>query len=655
MLSMEAVSAESTIEFTPVRSAADQKIMVESVLTLKSKGSDLQYLTMSLPTGGARTGTWNLESLETEDGQMIAWAGLNASLRYGGISDKSQGQQLSQLRNQDMIPREANQQLSTSNVSTSSSKSSRGESSSSENTVDSVSIEARVDHFSSTQLSVTDQDTAEQEMAVFQESGFTYNIFALLPKPIPAGETTKIKLRWSAEIPFANMRVAETAEGVVVRSAGPSTGLISYLPELMPSPGGTKWSFTTKIGAPSHYSKRREQSIVASGTTQKSWKDDGKWNWTEVRGKSSVRPSVGLGGWKGLREKSSQGMPAVQVNMFPKHFNNAKQFPGEVRRMVSFMEKFLPTFPNREIELVEEQSSAMEQPQSLPGLVKLQRLAVTGIGRTGQKRAGSSHIAQEQIAAQIASQYWGQRFSPNTTRDMWMVSAIPGSYANFYLRNVYGVEDAIEKMDVLRKSIEKPKTIIESWKAADAKRRSLSLSGATPYTDVPLWARQNYGLYVFSEMLRLRVGNQAFLQSLDQMAKSLEGDRISTERVQKTMEKVSKQDLSNFFDFWIHGGNIPRLKVYTRVDKQAGKKVMYGCIESDQPFGIFDVPIRIIQPKKSTDAMIKMVHGYGFFTIPNADSRTKIQIDPLGLILAFERGHKKTNSATPCSQDPKKK
>ena len=41
-----------------------------------------------------------------------------------------------------------------------------------------------------------------------------------------------------------------------------------------------------------------------------------------------------------------------------------------------------------------------------------------------------------------------------------------------------------------------------------------------------------------------------------------------------------------------------------------------------------------------------MVHGYGSFTVPNVDPKVDVEIDPLGLLLSFERLHKRVNKAT---------
>ena len=89
-----------------------------------------------------------------------------------------------------------------------------------------------------------------------------------------------------------------------------------------------------------------------------------------------------------------------------------------------------------------------------------------------------------------------------------------------------------------------------------------------------------------------------------------------------------------------------------RADENEQGKYVFGCIESDLPFGIFEVPIRIHQPKGSTDAIIKVINGQGSFMIPKADKKTNVEVDPLGLILSFEKSVNRITKATACKKDP---
>ena len=85
--------------------------------------------------------------------------------------------------------------------------------------------------------------------------------------------------------------------------------------------------------------------------------------------------------------------------------------------------------------------------------------------------------------------------------------------------------------------------------------------------------------------VRLRIGNQAL--KLWIRLQTMRNKRVTTESA-GMLERVSKQDLSNFFDFWIHGGFIPRLTVYTRLDKTEDGFFLDAL--KGLAFGLFDVP-----------------------------------------------------------------
>ena len=108
------------------------------------------------------------------------------------------------------------------------------------------------------------------------------------------------------------------------------------------------------------------------------------------------------------------------------------------------------------------------------------------------------------------------------------------------------------------------------------------------------------------------------------------------------------QDLSGFFDFWIHGGYIPSLKASVRTDDDG----LFGCIESDIPFGHFDIPVRITSESGATDAFVEIRDGYGSFSITNAGEGTEIVLDPLGLSLSYSRETDRVKGQTRCPNDP---
>ena len=96
-------------------------------------------------------------------------------------------------------------------------------------------------------------------------------------------------------------------------------------------------------------------------------------------------------------------------------------------------------------------------------------------------------------------------------------------------------------------------------------------------------------------------------------------------------------------DFWVYGGDIPKITTDVRYDNNG----IIGCVQSDVPFGKIMVPIRIELEDKSIDTLVEVKHGKGMFEIPNV-TEADFEVDPLGLLIAFERSVQKTDKPTAC-------
>ena len=107
---MKPVFANSHIEFHKKNRGVQQEIKVESLLEFEAVGSDLQFVTLRLPTGGSMRGTWKLEELSLEDGTTIAWAGLNAALysKSGRLFSNDQTNQVLDGNNLSTLSRNLN-------------------------------------------------------------------------------------------------------------------------------------------------------------------------------------------------------------------------------------------------------------------------------------------------------------------------------------------------------------------------------------------------------------------------------------------------------------------------------------------------------------------------------------------------------------------
>ena len=671
--SMEAVKAESQVEIKPARNKMYQDVTVKSTLTLRAEGGDLQYVAMRLPTKGSRRGSFEVLELSTETGESLAWVGLNANLdgtnnaNTMSVMDVNASNQT--LANS--IQSDATDTINTSEVdiatmSLEQAATSAGDASNVNADVDMSGqmIANPTGGIQNFRLNPTEESVGAMAQQVFQESDYRFDIMVLLPNVVKAGEEVNINFSWKGEWQFGSFLTAESNAGsgissTQVRTLGISTGLNPILPDILPASSETRWSFKTLIGSPTRL--LRPQNIVASGETIRAWQDEGLWNWQEVKGRDAIRAGVGVGRYEVYEEPPAQGFPGVRVSLFPSMASFSKQFAPEVRRILQFFKGFFPKFPHREVDIYQTPAitpyQAKNQPptESRHSAVQIQTIAITALGSTSELREDNGRRAQSQIARQLASQYFEQVVIPEHSRDEWLSKALAESYAAFYIRAAYGIEDYDSRMTAMRRTIEKPEQESVLWKVADAKRRAISPSGMTPFGDVPEKIRLEYSTYVLAEMLRLRIGDQAFFSGVESALKSNKENRyLTTEAFQSAWEESSQQSLQNFFDFWVHGGFVPNITAYVRVEEGDSGDQLYGCLVSDVPFGTFDLPIRIIDQggDRVVDAFMTIKNGYGEFVAPNRGKSAEIEVDPLGLILAFSRQTKTVSGATPCPSDP---
>jgi hypothetical protein len=662
---MEPVFAETTVEFQKTRNRINQQVTVDSLITVKAHGADLQYIALRLPTKGSLRGTWKLDQLTLEDGSPLAWVGLYADLTDNGILSNSpmplqnsvEDNENVGLEDQDSLRFDIPQTdmgdgetVGQGSEGSGDIESGFGSTDQANQTLNKIEGPEGPANF---RLDPNNQTVAQSERMVVKQTEYTYDIMALLPEVIKENETIKIRIKWTATWNFANFSSIDTSgNSVAVRNLGTTTGLYPILPEILPSAGGTRWNFTIKAGTAS--SIFRPQNVVSSGDTVRSWQDEGLWNWVETEGSNAVNPSVGVGRWEVYEEPPTKGLPGVKVSLFSDTFAKAKLFAPEVRRVLSFFNGFLPSYPQTEVDVFQNRSllvsetKRLKREESLYGVVQIQTISSTAVGTTSELRDEDSKRAQTQIARQLASQYWGQKMAPNSGRDKWITQALSDAYAAYYIRAAFGQEEYEKRMQAVRNNLENPIEQDVTWKKVDATTRTYSPAGSTRFSDVPEKYRSDYGFYVLSEMLRLRIGNQAFFSALESL---VEKDRVNTDMLQQVMEEKSQQDLDDFFDYWIYGGYIPRFTASIRYDENG----VFGCVESDIPFGEMALPIRITLPskQKSIDYFVDIKNGKGSFFIPNEGEDTQITLDPLFLTLAFDRAVQTVTTKTKCPLDPK--
>jgi len=223
---------------------------------------------------------------------------------------------------------------------------------------------------------------------------------------------------------------------------------------------------------------------------------------------------------------------------------------------------------------------------------------------------------------------------------------MPETFAAYYLRNVHGPIAYRERMRNIRDLLQDPAEIenFTGMRILDGNSHALSRAASTARY-APNISRY-YGLYVMAEMLRLRIGDQAYFKALDTVAEELSGGLISTDQLRFAFEKASDSQLEDFFDYWIHGGFIPNLHLNYKVEEaEDGMVRVKGCYSSDVPFGTIYVHTRMRSSDESPmlERLIPVTDGEGPFewVVPATDPI--LEVDPWGFILAYQRSVEKVD------------
>jgi hypothetical protein len=497
------------------------------------------------------------------------------------------------------------------------------------------------------------KQTVVIETDLHRETAFRYEILVLLPEPVAQGAETRLRVKWQAKWRNTNLSTGR-------RQLGVTTGMQPYLPELLPAPGGTVWKTKTRLGIPPRGIKANSGAV--SGVTKDETVAEDGWRWVVAESANARAAAVGVGKWADYAEPSAKDLPGVRVHLFTGDAWGLQEFPPEVRRVVTFLERFLPKYPEEEVEVVQTYAGSASMwrafgwhPQQ-SGVVGLKNFHVSGVTDVGKVAEIRKTLTQQMVARQVAHQYWGQSIGPNSSRDAWLTHALAEAFAVFYLRSAVGMEHYDAWIGRARDLIEAPKEALGQANETKRLRRPFSLTSASGLSDISHHVVGRYGFFLVAHQLRQRVGNDAFFRALDRLARRRAGKWITTDDLQAVMEETSGVDLADFFDYWVHGGRVPEVTVHISRGAGEGPQDIAGCITTDQPFGSFDLPVRITDKdgEREAAALVDVDDGVGRFKVPARHADAEVEVDPDRQLLLYKRVTKVVKALPDACAEPAK-
>ena len=118
-------------------------------------------------------------------------------------------------------------------------------------------------------------------------------------------------------------------------------------------------------------------------------------------------------------------------------------------------------------------------------------------------------------------------------------------------------------------------------------------------------------------MLRRLVVDEAFFSGVRRFYTALRFKKAGTEDFREAMETETGRSLERFFEQWIYGSTLPRLKVGYRVE--AGPAGQQALIHVEQLGDVFDLPLTVTleyADRKTVEVVVPVSERVADFPIP---------------------------------------
>jgi len=179
----------------------------------------------------------------------------------------------------------------------------------------------------------------------------------------------------------------------------------------------------------------------------------------------------------------------------------------------------------------------------------------TGFSLVGEKYA---HTVLEDksenwfIAHELAHEWWGNSITCANFSHFWLNEGLVQFLVAAYKQHLFG-EDAYKKeisifIARVNRAVQKGKVSPVAFKH-QIKEQEINRSMA-----------YSKGALVFY-MLRAKLGDKVFWQALKHYSVENKQSSVTTDDLKQAFEHISKQDLTDFFERWVYGEEIPKLKL----------------------------------------------------------------------------------------------
>ena len=276
--------------------------------------------------------------------------------------------------------------------------------------------------------------------------------------------------------------------------------------------------------------------------------------------------------------------------------------------------------------------------QGFPGLIYLSTLAylkaIPGT-RIGGANASSEIFFQDVLQAhEVAHQWWGNRVTPATYRDNWLMEALANYSALLYLEKRRGTRSLEIMLENYRDNLLAKNA---AGQVVDSAGPIVLGTRLETSQEPRAWRSITYGKGSWiMQMLRGRMGDQRFLALLAEISKRYDRKDITTEEfrllaAEYLPPKSDDPKLESFFEQWVYGTGIPAIKLAWSVKGAAPNVRLTGTVTQSGVAEDFTaaVPVEIAIAKGRTMTQwVRSAEVPVTFTVALKAVPLKVTLDP---------------------------
>jgi len=185
------------------------------------------------------------------------------------------------------------------------------------------------------------------------------------------------------------------------------------------------------------------------------------------------------------------------------------------------------------------------------------------------------------LAHEVAHQWWGQAIGWKNYHEQWLSEGLSQYFAVLYAESDRGPDLLRDLLSNMRESAERESDkgpIYLGYRVGHIKGESRVFRSIIYNKSA-----------VVLHMLRELIGDEAFFDGLRQFYGEYRFRKAGTDDLRRALEATSGMPLERFFDRWVLGSDLPRV----RVESHIAEDRLSATVRITQTGQLFDLPLRL--------------------------------------------------------------